>query len=84
MLSHDFIKGLAREPVFDLGADRAHGKTLSIWVMLMSLHRCTRTSWLGRGRREEEDGGWEPFYIPKNTRTFPKRTLALTLCKGLV
>lgn len=26
MLSHDFIKGLARELVIDLGADRAFGK----------------------------------------------------------
>ncbi|KAJ5427273.1 hypothetical protein N7465_002343 [Penicillium sp. CMV-2018d] len=40
---HDFITGLARELVFDLGGHRVYGMTFSNWVMLMSLHRCART-----------------------------------------
>ncbi|KUM63249.1 hypothetical protein ACN42_g3873 [Penicillium freii] len=47
MLSHDFIKGLARELVFDLGGHRVYGMTFSNWAMLMSLHRCARTMCLG-------------------------------------
>ena len=47
MLSHDFIKGLARELVFDLGGHRVYGMTFSNWVMLMSLHRCARTMCYG-------------------------------------
>ncbi|KUM61200.1 hypothetical protein ACN42_g5912 [Penicillium freii] len=44
---HDFIKRLARELVFDLGGHRVYGMTFSNWVMLMSLHRCARTSGWG-------------------------------------
>ena len=42
MLSHDFIKGLARELVFDLDGHRVYGMTPSNGVMLMSQHRCAR------------------------------------------
>jgi hypothetical protein len=50
MLSHDFIKGLARELVFDLGGHRVYGMTFSNEVMLMSLHRYARTMCLGTFR----------------------------------
>ena len=47
MLSHDFMKRLARELVFDLDGHRVYGMTFSNWVMLMSLHRCAGIMCLG-------------------------------------
>ncbi|KOS48361.1 hypothetical protein ACN38_g665 [Penicillium nordicum] len=42
MVSHDFIKRLTRELVFNLDGQRVYGTTFSNWVMLMSLHKCAR------------------------------------------
>ena len=73
MLSHDFIKRLARELEFNVGGHRVYGITFNNWVMLMSLHKCARTMcywtlrlhraterWRSRGwRRKEEEKRWK-------------------------
>ncbi|KAJ5977184.1 hypothetical protein N7501_000526, partial [Penicillium viridicatum] len=95
MLSHDFIKGLARELAFDLGGHRVYGMTFSNWVCTNHLLRDPAPA-LSRGgygemavervgerkkrrRREEVEEGWMPIYTPKNMRTFPKWTVPLHL-----
>ena len=47
MLSHDFIKRLARELVFNIGGHRVYGMAFSNWAMLMSLHKCAHTMCYG-------------------------------------
>lgn len=47
MLNHDFTEWLAQELVFDIGGHRVYGMTLSNGVMLMSQHRCARTTCYG-------------------------------------
>ena len=51
MLSHDFIKRIARELVFNVGGHRVYGMTLSNGILLTSQHRCARTMCYGTLRR---------------------------------
>ena len=65
ILSHDFIKRLARELVFNVDGHRVYGMTFSNWVMPMSLHKCARTMCYGTLRLRCLVGGYGEMAVDR-------------------